>query len=70
MKEMVFDQVKSTVFHYANLAVKSVLDFSNQNDFSLATGSRRVAELLEFGGGSPVGWSLYYLKQIIGAINN
>ena len=70
MKEMVFDQVKSTVSHYADRAVKSVLDFSNQNDFSLATSSRRVAELLEFGGDNPVGWSLYYLKQIIGALNN
>lgn len=70
MKEMVFEQVKSTVFHYTDRAVRSVLDFSNQNDFSLATSSRRVTELLEFRGDSPVSWSLYYLKQIIGAINN
>ena len=70
MKEMVFEQVKSTVSHYTDRAVKSVLDFSNQNDFSLATSSRRVSELLEFGGDHPFGWSLYYLKQIIESINN
>jgi hypothetical protein len=70
MKEMVFEQVKSTVSHYTDRAVKSVLDFSNQNDFSLATSSRRVTEFLEFGGDSPVGWSLYYLKQIFGTIKN
>ncbi len=70
MKKMVFEQVKSTVTHYTDRAVQSVLDFSDQNDFSLATSSRRVTELLEFGGASPVGWSLYYLKRIIGSIKN
>jgi hypothetical protein len=70
MKEMVFEQVRSTVSHYTDRAVKSMLDFSVQNDISLATSSRRVTELLEFGGDNPVGWSLYYLKQIIGSINN
>jgi len=70
MKEMVFEQVRTTVVHYTDWAVKGVLDFSNQNDFSLATSSRRVSELLEFGGDNPVGWSLYYLKQIIGSFSN
>jgi len=70
MKEMVFEQVRTTVSHYRDRAVKSVLDFSNQNDFSLATSSRRMSELLEFGGDNPWGWSLYYLKQILGTMNH
>lgn len=70
MRNIDFDHVKQAIHGCTDRAVRYVWEVTSQNDFSVAISSRPVAELLDLNDDNPVGWSFYFLKQVIHSFNS
>lgn len=70
MKDIAIENLRSAVTGYTDRAVRYLVDLQDQNDFASAVAHRPVSELLELSDDNPVGWSFYFLKQIIHSINS
>lgn len=73
MRDIAIDNLRTVVNGCTDRAVRYLVDFKNSslagNEFAAAITSRPVAELLDLRDDNPVGWSFYFLKQIIHSIN-